>query len=188
MFQLHSVVGVAHGKVRRCVVVARKHVIALRSTRYSRVFFDYSCSLFSVAAVLIAGSNFCRLCTGARHIRLNVGRSVLLSKLLTQATIRELYHWWVCKIIFLSRWKVITYVNEFSLHILSVTLVSFIDTVSSKTLWPEYEIVSEDECSFDTEASEASDDKSSLVSKAEVDETFKSLLDKFEVWLHGRCC
>ncbi|RWR75761.1 programmed cell death protein 2 isoform X1 [Cinnamomum micranthum f. kanehirae] len=52
--------------------------------------------------------------------------------------------------------------------------------VSSKTLWPEYEIVSEDECSFDTEASEASDDKSSLVSKAEVDETFKSLLDKFE--------
>lgn len=92
MFQLHSVVGVAHGKVRRCVVVARKHVIALRSTRYSSVFFDYSCSLFSVAAVLKVGSNFCRLCTGAQHIRLNVGRSVLLSKLLTQATIRELYH------------------------------------------------------------------------------------------------
>lgn len=59
--------------------------------------------------------------------------------------------------------------------------MSFIDTVASNTPWPEYEIVSEDESAFDTEASEASDNTSSLVSKAQVDETFKSLLDKFEV-------
>lgn len=59
--------------------------------------------------------------------------------------------------------------------------MSFIDTVASNTPWPEFEIVSEDEGAFDTEAPEASDNTSSLVSKAQVDETFKSLLDKFEV-------
>lgn len=59
--------------------------------------------------------------------------------------------------------------------------MSFIDTVANNTPWSEYEIVSEDEGAFDTETSEASDNTSSLVSKAQVDETFKSLLDKFEV-------
>lgn len=55
-----------------------------------------------------------------------------------------------------------------------------IDTVASNTLWPEFEIVSEDECNFETEASEVSDHTTSLVCKDQMDETYKSMLDKFE--------
>ncbi|KAK9282082.1 hypothetical protein L1049_004994 [Liquidambar formosana] len=52
--------------------------------------------------------------------------------------------------------------------------------VASNSLWPEYEIIIEDECAFDAELSEDNDYGNSLVSRDPMDETFKSLLDRFE--------
>ncbi|XP_019190514.1 PREDICTED: programmed cell death protein 2 isoform X1 [Ipomoea nil] len=52
-----------------------------------------------------------------------------------------------------------------------------LQTVASKSLWPEYEISNEDECD------EVSDDhthSTSLVSASQADETYNSLLDSFE--------
>ncbi|XP_058082948.1 uncharacterized protein LOC131230939 isoform X2 [Magnolia sinica] len=55
-----------------------------------------------------------------------------------------------------------------------------IDKVACNTLWPEYEIICEDECVFDTEEAETNGQAISLVSNDHMDETFKSLLDKFK--------
>lgn len=52
--------------------------------------------------------------------------------------------------------------------------------VASNTIWPEYEIINEDECEFDTEMSEDSKYSNSLVSGSRMDESVKSLLDNFE--------
>ena len=54
-------------------------------------------------------------------------------------------------------------------------------TVASNTLWPEYEIINEDECEFDMEMSGANGYSSSMVSNDRSDETFKALLKHFEV-------
>lgn len=54
----------------------------------------------------------------------------------------------------------------------------YLQTVASKSLWPEYEISNEDECD------EVADDhahSTSLVSASQADETYNSLLDSFEV-------
>ncbi|XP_077214141.1 zinc finger (MYND type) family protein / programmed cell death 2 C-terminal domain-containing protein [Tasmannia lanceolata] len=58
--------------------------------------------------------------------------------------------------------------------------LSEVDKVSSNTLWPEYEIISEDECAFNEEVSEVTGSANSLVSKDQMDESLNSLLDKFE--------
>ncbi|KAL5983652.1 hypothetical protein ACLOJK_017742 [Asimina triloba] len=50
---------------------------------------------------------------------------------------------------------------------------------ASNTQWPEFEIVSEDECTIDAEESEPNDQATCIVSKDRDD--FKSLLDNFEV-------
>ncbi|KAJ4968703.1 hypothetical protein NE237_015404 [Protea cynaroides] len=55
-----------------------------------------------------------------------------------------------------------------------------IDKVANKSLWPEYEIINEDEDSFNTETSEGNNYSNSVVSKGQLDETMKSLLDNFE--------
>ncbi|XP_068640521.1 uncharacterized protein [Aristolochia californica] len=52
--------------------------------------------------------------------------------------------------------------------------------VASNTLWPEFEIVNEEESMYDTDVPEAGSSVTSLFSKSQVDETFNSLLDKFE--------
>ncbi|KAI8020483.1 hypothetical protein LOK49_LG04G00923 [Camellia lanceoleosa] len=54
------------------------------------------------------------------------------------------------------------------------------NVVASNTIWPEYKIINEDECEFDTEMSEDSKYSNSLVSGSQMDESFKSLLDNFE--------
>uniref|UniRef100_A0A5B6ZF20 MYND-type domain-containing protein n=1 Tax=Davidia involucrata TaxID=16924 RepID=A0A5B6ZF20_DAVIN len=55
--------------------------------------------------------------------------------------------------------------------------------IASKTLWTQYEIINEDECEFDTEMSEDHEYANALVSGNRMDDTFKSLLDNFEVWI-----
>ncbi|XP_010268384.1 PREDICTED: programmed cell death protein 2 isoform X2 [Nelumbo nucifera] len=52
--------------------------------------------------------------------------------------------------------------------------------VAGNTLWTEFEIVSEDECVFDTEASEDNNYSTSLVCNDQMDETVNSLLESFE--------
>lgn len=54
-------------------------------------------------------------------------------------------------------------------------------TVASNSLWPEYEMINEDESEYDTEMSEVNGQTNALVSKTGVDDTMKSLLDSFEV-------
>ncbi|XP_052172160.1 uncharacterized protein LOC127788081 [Diospyros lotus] len=55
-----------------------------------------------------------------------------------------------------------------------------IQKVASKNIWPEYEIVNEDECEYDAEMSEDNGCANSLVSGSRMDETVKSLMDNFE--------
>ncbi|KAF8387765.1 hypothetical protein HHK36_026420 [Tetracentron sinense] len=57
---------------------------------------------------------------------------------------------------------------------------SYFIAVPSNSLWPEFEIIIEDECAFDSEVSEDNAYASALVSKEQMDETVKSLLDNFE--------
>lgn len=57
-----------------------------------------------------------------------------------------------------------------------------IASAACSNLWPEYEIVIEDELAFDTEISEDNSCATALVSKHnKIDETFQLLSDKFEV-------
>lgn len=56
-------------------------------------------------------------------------------------------------------------------------------TVASKTLWPEYEMIIENESEPSTEMSEDKACTSSLVSKEKVDDTMNSLMDSFEVFI-----
>lgn len=56
-------------------------------------------------------------------------------------------------------------------------------TVASKTLWPEYEMIIENESEPSTEMSEDKAYTSSLVSKEKVDDTMNSLMDSFEVFI-----
>lgn len=53
-------------------------------------------------------------------------------------------------------------------------------SVASNSLWPEYEMINEDESEYDTEMSEVNGQTNALVSKTGVDDTMKSLLDSFE--------
>ncbi|KAI8574791.1 hypothetical protein RHMOL_Rhmol01G0381200 [Rhododendron molle] len=53
-------------------------------------------------------------------------------------------------------------------------------SVASNIIWPEYEIINEDECEFEMETSEDISYANSLVSRSQMDETVKSLLDNFE--------
>ncbi|KAL9430667.1 hypothetical protein AB3S75_025958 [Citrus x aurantiifolia] len=53
-------------------------------------------------------------------------------------------------------------------------------SVASNSLWPEYEMINEDESEYDTEMSEVNGQTNVLVSKTGVDDTMKSLLDSFE--------
>lgn len=53
-------------------------------------------------------------------------------------------------------------------------------SVASNSLWPEYEMINEDESDYDTEMSEVNGQTNALVSKTGVDDTMKSLLDSFE--------
>ncbi|XP_042518966.1 programmed cell death protein 2 isoform X2 [Macadamia integrifolia] len=62
----------------------------------------------------------------------------------------------------------------------SRTSLEEIDKVANKALWTEFEIISEDEDTFNTEASEGNDYSNPVVSKVQLDETMKSLLDTFE--------
>ncbi|KAG9444690.1 hypothetical protein H6P81_016030 [Aristolochia fimbriata] len=52
--------------------------------------------------------------------------------------------------------------------------------VACNTLWPEFEIVNEEESSHDADEPEAGNSATSLLSKGHVDETMNSLMDKFE--------
>ncbi|XP_068660039.1 uncharacterized protein [Aristolochia californica] len=52
--------------------------------------------------------------------------------------------------------------------------------VASNTLWPEFEIVNEEESMYDTNVPEAGSSATSLFSNSQLDETFNSILDKFE--------
>lgn len=54
------------------------------------------------------------------------------------------------------------------------------EKVASNIIWPEYEIINEDECEFEMETSEDISYANSLVSRSQMDETIKSLLDNFE--------
>ncbi len=54
-----------------------------------------------------------------------------------------------------------------------------LQTVASKNIWPQFEIVHEDECEAENSEHEGFD--KSLVSTSRVDESVKSLLDTFEV-------
>ncbi|KAJ0054148.1 hypothetical protein Pint_00924 [Pistacia integerrima] len=55
-----------------------------------------------------------------------------------------------------------------------------LQTVASNSLWPEYEIVNEDESEYDMEISEDDGHAGSLISKAGMDDTMKSLMNDFE--------
>lgn len=55
-----------------------------------------------------------------------------------------------------------------------------IQKVSSNTLWPEYEIINEDECEFDTGVSRDDEYANSLISRERTDDTVNSLMDDFE--------
>ncbi|KAM7495828.1 hypothetical protein LguiA_020242 [Lonicera macranthoides] len=57
---------------------------------------------------------------------------------------------------------------------------SEIPKVASGTLWPEYEIISEDESEFDTDMSDNNGYANSLVPESRIDESVKSLLESFE--------
>ncbi|KAL5791880.1 hypothetical protein ACOSP7_000474 [Xanthoceras sorbifolium] len=52
--------------------------------------------------------------------------------------------------------------------------------VASKSIWPEYEMINEDESEYDTEMSEDNGDTNTLISKTGTDDTMKSLLSNFE--------
>ncbi|XP_044491756.1 programmed cell death protein 2-like [Mangifera indica] len=52
--------------------------------------------------------------------------------------------------------------------------------VASSSLWPEYEIVNEDESEYDMEMSEDNGHAGSLISKTAMDDTMKSLMNGFE--------
>lgn len=56
-----------------------------------------------------------------------------------------------------------------------------LSTVASNTLWPEYEVINEDECEFDMEMSGDDGYRGSLVSNDRSDETIKAVLKHFEV-------
>ncbi|WOK91336.1 programmed cell death protein 2 [Canna indica] len=74
----------------------------------------------------------------------------------------------------------IIYYSESSSSDSSVKLPN-IDKVACSTLWPEYEIIIEDECAFDMEASEDNSCATSLVPKhTKTDDTYQHLLGEFE--------
>ncbi|GMH02593.1 hypothetical protein Nepgr_004432 [Nepenthes gracilis] len=52
--------------------------------------------------------------------------------------------------------------------------------VASKSIWPEFAIIIEDECEFDREVSNADNHANLLVSREQMDETVESLLHNFE--------
>lgn len=54
-------------------------------------------------------------------------------------------------------------------------------TVASNSLWPEYQIVIEEESDYDTEISEDNEHAGSLILKAGMDDTMKLLMNNFEV-------
>lgn len=66
----------------------------------------------------------------------------------------------------------------FGYHIWQV-LVSH--TVASNTVWPEFEMITDNESEFSTEMSEENGSANALVSKDKTGDTMKSLLDNFEV-------
>lgn len=66
---------------------------------------------------------------------------------------------------------------------LSADCNSNLQTVASNTLWPQYEIVNEDEPEVDTEMSDNNGYANALVSGSQVDDGVKSLLESFEVWI-----
>ena len=77
-------------------------------------------------------------------------------------------------------------INSFWHYIVKAPFLLHICIISAacKTLWPEYEIGIEDECSFDSELSEDTSSATSLVPvQNKTDEAFQSLSDKFEVFL-----
>lgn len=53
--------------------------------------------------------------------------------------------------------------------------------VASKTLWKEFVLINEDESEYDTEMSENDEIAKPLVSKREVDDQLKSLMNDYEV-------
>ncbi|KAA8543064.1 hypothetical protein F0562_021441 [Nyssa sinensis] len=56
---------------------------------------------------------------------------------------------------------------------------SEIQKVASKTLWPQYEIINEDESEFNSEMSEDTEYAKALVTGSQMDDTANSLLDNF---------
>lgn len=60
-------------------------------------------------------------------------------------------------------------------------LFSCFRTVVSNALWPEYEMINDDENEYDAEMSDDNIPTHSLVSRNKMDNTMNSLLDIFEV-------
>ena len=64
----------------------------------------------------------------------------------------------------------------------SVYIYSVYWTVASKTLWPEFEIINEDESEYSiTDTDEHSE---SLITRQQIDESVNSIMENFEVWVH----
>lgn len=53
--------------------------------------------------------------------------------------------------------------------------------MAGKKLWPEHEIINEEESEYDDEISDDTCNANSLVSSSRVDESMQSLLERFEV-------
>lgn len=54
-------------------------------------------------------------------------------------------------------------------------------SAACNSLWPEFEMINEDESEYDMEMLEDDGCANSLISRGGVDDTVKSLLDSFEV-------
>ncbi|KAH9730613.1 MYND-type domain-containing protein [Citrus sinensis] len=124
-------------------------------------------SAVAVGELIIANRNT-RSPTGDQVIKLNVNSSTFLLHhlILTLQMLEPL------QVKDIDASKLIVH-QEYLAEILS-------HIFASNSLWPEYEMINEDESEYDTEMSEVNGQTNALVSKTGVDDTMKSLLDSFE--------
>ncbi|KAH9730608.1 MYND-type domain-containing protein [Citrus sinensis] len=161
-------------------VVSRLNLVAYSALRVGQIYYlamflsvigvvpgKEIKSAVAVGELIIANRNT-RSPTGDQVIKLNVNSSTFLLHhlILTLQMLEPL------QVKDIDASKLIVH-QEYLAEILS-------HIFASNSLWPEYEMINEDESEYDTEMSEVNGQTNALVSKTGVDDTMKSLLDSFE--------
>ncbi|KAH9786598.1 MYND-type domain-containing protein [Citrus sinensis] len=161
-------------------VVSRLNLVAYSALRVGQIYYlamflsvigvvpgKEIKSAVAVGELIIANRNT-RSPTGDQVIKLNVKSSTFLLHhlILTLQMLEPL------QVKDIDASKLIVH-QEYLAEILS-------HIFASNSLWPEYEMINEDESEYDTEMSEVNGQTNALVSKTGVDDTMKSLLDSFE--------